>query len=251
MMRMFAVGVLLAATLSGCGIGSTPTPDEPVDTGVQNPVAIPDGVLATGQLTSVAGEVLGEVHIVRDGYRYRLELPDFEPLDERVQMPVLSDSPFEATECGDANIWQLGFGDETTVELGLDANTFPSGDWSFFTALLIIGYPNEEAGADPAGCTQPILATAPLTWEQPIVRPWVDPVDSGSAEQANGTVDGTLYTTAAGDNFDAIAARFGITGPDLEWLNPIRTPGQTRQAYADQVLNLDPDDRSDSESRRP
>jgi hypothetical protein len=134
---------------------------------------------------------------------------------------------------------------------GLPANTFPSGDWSFFTSLLIIGYPDPDLGGDAAGCMQPILAAAPLTWDVPDVRPWVEPADSGSRSGATGDVDGTRYTTAPSDVWDEIATRFGIGGDDLEWLNPIRTPSGNHSAFAGQVLNLDPNDRSDSESRRP
>jgi hypothetical protein len=252
MIRTFAIaGGALLLTLAGCGLLSTPTSSDdsvdPVVPAAHDLVEIPDGVVATGDLTSVAGEAIGEVRIIKDGSTYHFDVPEFVTLtNERPMTLALSDSPFEPTECGDANIWQIGIGDQATLDYGLDAATFSSGDWSFITSVVVVGH------LDPVGdCQQPILAIAPLTWDQPVVRPWVDPVDSGAAVQAEGRVDGTLYTTAAGDNFDAIAARFGIGPDDLEWLNPIRTPGQTRWAYADQVLNLDPDDRSDSESRRP
>ena len=128
-----------------------------------------------------------------------------------------------------------------------DADMYPSGDWSFFTSVIVVGF--VELGGD--GCTQPILASGPLVWDQPVVRPWVNPIDTGARTGANGTVDATTYTTASGDIWSEIAARFAIDGDDLEWLNPIRIGSQPGTAYADQVLNLDPDDRSDSESRRP
>jgi hypothetical protein len=257
MIRGFAIPIAgLLISLAGCTAGATPTsshddPTQPQSITTQ-PVEIPDGVVATGTLRLVSGERLGDVQIIKDGYDYRIVVPDpLDPIDPRVEMVVLSDSPFEKTECGDANIWQIGFGDEATREEGLPANAFPSGDWSFLTALLVVGYPDSELGGDAAGCMQPILATALLSWDVPDVRPWVDPVDSGATAGATGDVDGTLYTTAPGDVWDEIAARFGIGRDDLEWLNPIRSPSANHTAFADQVLNLDPDDRSDSESRRP
>lgn len=253
MIRRFAVVVAaVLVILAGCTVLAQPnssydgSPDPQSIT--TEPVEIPDGVVATGTLVAVTGEELGEVRIVKDGYVFHFEVPEFVSFtDERRMTMALSDSPFEPTECGDANIWQIGIGDEATMEQGLPRNLFPSGDWSFFTSVGVVGF--LEPGA--AECIQPILATAPLTWDQPKMRPWVDPVDGGATAGATGEVDGTLYTTAAGDVWDEIAARFGIGRDDLEWLNPIRTPSGNHTAFAGQVLNLDPDDRSDSESRRP
>ena len=246
----------LLVVLAGCtALAPSTSSDDgtvnPQSTATQ-PVEIPDGVIATGSLVAVTGEALGEVRIVKDGYDYRFEVPEFVTLtNERPMTLALSDSPFEPAECGDANIWQIGIGDEVTLEQGLAATTFASGDWSFFTSVVVVGHLDPVGGPGSVECVQPILATAPLTWDQPVVRPWVDPIDSGTTSGADGTVDGTLYTTAPGDSWDAIAERFGISGSDLEWLNPIRTPGSPKTAYEDQLLNLNPDDRGDSESRRP
>lgn len=256
MIRRFAIPAAALLVLSGCTALSQATSTDGdaanSQTTVTQPVEIPDGVIAAGSLVGVRGEELGEVRIVKDGYDYRFEVPEFVTMtDERPMIVALSDSPFEPTECGDDNIWQIGVGDQVTLEHGVPANTFASGDWSFFISVVVLGQLEPVDPADPAECTQPILATAPLTWDQPVVRPWVAPVDSGATSGAQGTVDGTLYTTAPGDTWDAIAARFGIDGRDLEWLNPIRTPGVPKTAYEAQLLNLNPHDRSDSESRRP
>jgi hypothetical protein len=257
MIRRFAIPLAaLLLVVAGCTPAAQPTSSDDDATDPQSitentQAVIPDGVVATGALTTVAGGPVGEVTIIRDGDAYRIDYPDLDQLALASQMTdprlSLSDSPFSPDECGDANIWQLGFGDDAIRTVGFDAEIFPSGDWSFFTSIVVVGF--LEPGA--AECTQPILATAPLTWDQPVVRPWVEPVDGGQAAGAMGEVDGALYTTSAGDTWDAIAARFGVSAGDLEWLNPIRIPGQPRTAYADQVLNLDPEHRSDSESRRP
>lgn len=248
MMRRFSVAGVVVLLLAGCATQAAPPGSEAAHV----PVLIPSGVVATAELTTVAGEPFGEVTIIRDGEGYRMDYPDLETLavGGEIARPelTLSDSPFTTDECGDANIWQLGFGDDAIRTVPFDEDIFPSGDWSFLTSVIVVGF--VELGGD--GCTQPILASGPLEWDQPVVRPWVDPVDSGSRPNATGTVDGTVYTTAAGDVWDVIAARFGIERDDLEWLNPIRAGNsEPHTAYEGQLLNLDPDDRSDSESRRP
>jgi hypothetical protein len=58
-------------------------------------------------------------------------------------------------------------------------------------------------------------------------------------------------TRPGGDPWASIAARFGESEDDVEWMYPIRIPGNERMAYARQVLNLDPENRGDSGSRRP
>ena len=54
-----------------------------------------------------------------------------------------------------------------------------------------------------------------------------------------------------GDAWSAIAARFGMSEDDLEYLNPQRSRAGTREAIAYQVLNLDPAGRGDSVTRLP
>jgi hypothetical protein len=246
MMRGIAGGGAAIALLAGC-TAQAAVPQ----TAEHAPVLIPSGPVATTQLESVAGDPLGDLTIIRDGEVYRIEYPDLSSLtaggDIATPELALSDSPFTTDECGDANIWQLGFGDDFISTRGMEANAFPSEDWSFFTSVVVVGF--VELGGD--GCTQPILATGDLVWDQPVVRPWVDPVDGGKRPAASGEVDGTVYTTAAGDVWDVIAERFGLSAADLDWLNPIRVGSQPNTAYAGQLLNLDPSDRSDSESRRP
>lgn len=247
MMRRFIVGAAAAVFLAGCTAQSAPQQTEPAHA----PVLIPSGTVATAELTTVAGDPFGEVTIIRDGEGYRIEYPDLAALTDggEIAQPelALSDSPFTTDECGDANIWQIGWADDSIRTVPFDADAFPDGDWSFFTSVIVVGF--VELGGD--GCTQPILATGPLVWDQPVVRPWVDPVDGGERPGAMGATLGTLYSTAEGDIWSEIAARFGISGDDLEWLNPIRVGSQPGTAYAHQQLNLDPADRSDSESRRP
>lgn len=213
------------------------------------PVDIPGGVVATGTMIGASGDTLGEVTVTHDGARYVFDYPkDWLPDDPGNSLTeALSDSPFTMDECGADNIWQLGSGIGQIG--GFLGEMYP--DPTFFTSLLVV-HPGAD---DDRGCWQPILAKADLTWTVPVTRPWVSPVDSGERDAARGAVeivDGrALYTTASGDVWSVIAQRFGIRSDDLEWLNPIRHPGDVGMAYAGQVLNLDPLDRSDSESRRP
>jgi hypothetical protein len=249
MMRMFAAGVLLTFTIVGCTAQVNPVETPGVDD--HQPVAIPAGPVATATLIAVDGATVGDVTIAREATGYVIDYPDIDRLGEDIGVThtqiAMSDSPFTVDECGDANIWQIGW-DGDDIRTAPFLGDYPDEDWSFFTSVLVIGF--REVGSD--GCTQPILATGELTWNQPVVRPWVDPVDSGPADGASGPVDGSLYTTAPGDIWSAVAARFGIDSDDLTWLNPIRAGNSERNtAYAGQVLNLDPADRSDSESRRP
>ncbi|MGB4777810.1 LysM peptidoglycan-binding domain-containing protein [Microbacterium sp.] len=255
--RLTAV-LMTATVLTGCagmgaGVGAT---TESVAEGTATasaaptPVAIPDGIVATGTMVAADGTTLGPVTVTRSGTAYRFDYPtDWLPDDPGNSLiEALSDSPFTMDECGADNIWQLG---ATIGQIGsFLGEAYP--DPTFFTSLLVVR-PTGSAG--DGSCWQPILAKADLAWTTPVTRPWVDPEDAGARDGARGAVevvDGRmLYTTASGDVWSEIARRFAITQDDLEWLNPIRIPGELHSAYAAQVLNLDPLDRGDSESRRP
>jgi len=92
-----------------------------------------------------------------------------------------------------------------------------------------------------------VVATAALTWDLPHMGPGPEVDDHGAAEGAHGQAaradDGTpiSYRIAAGDTAYGIAARFGITTGDLQWLNPDRFGG--RLILADITLNLSRDSR--------
>ncbi|QGU26759.1 LysM domain-containing protein [Microbacterium oryzae] len=264
---MVALAAMIVPSLTGCFAPSAQMgPDaktqervvaSPSPTPEPTPAVPPDGTVATGVLVDDTGSRLGEVSVdVKDGaYWLHLPLPAFEGYEEIT--PALSDSPFTLDECGAANIWQLGFGgvDDTKETYDVQLSTFYD-DPSFFTSALYVATglsPEQEEAHD--GCWQPILAKADLHWTAPVVRPWAQVEDAGPASGARGTTEMVdarlLYTTAGGDTWASIAARFGVSEDDLEWMNPIRIPGDERMAYARQVLNLDPENRGDSESRRP
>lgn len=252
-MPMWGTAVLLALasmTLAGCAGVAADAAVQTTATNVDHvPIALPDGVVATGTLIGASGDALGDVTVTHNAGRYTFDYPkEWLPEDPgNALTEALSDSTFTMDECGADNIWQLG-ADIGQIGGFLD-EAYP--DPTFFTSLLVV-HPGMDNGLD---CWQPILAKADLTWTVPVTRPWVEPVDSGERDAARGTfeiVDGRgLYTTVSGDVWSVIAQRFGVGSDDLEWLNPIRHPGDAGMAYVDQVLNLDPLDRGASESRRP
>lgn len=166
-----------------------------------------------------------------------------------------SDGPVEAGQCGEDNAWQWGSSlDEPRLTHTVpQADTVPASlDPSFWHTVLFIEFVDDPA----TPCLQRIVASAELEWDVPITRPWVQPVDAGASAEASGEVrqrKGQIvgYLTDAGDTWDGIARRFGLSGDDLRWLNPLRLGGSGWDAtFADQPLNLDPAHRGGSESRR-
>ena len=269
MIRSFvgvAVAVAMVGLLSSCSAaGSTstsPTVPTPVIGGsasARHPdIPIPDGQVAVAPLTSAQGVALGNATIVKTGSQWILKLPPLDLGDPVSVLPTLADSPFSPKACGSDNVWEVAFVHQEGLPLILDVASF-DGDPSFFTTLVLVRYGGAtQPTPDAAGCIQPILATAPITWNVPDQRPWITTViDEGTQPGARGSVEvlngaPSVYVTAAEDNWVKIAARFGLSSSDLSWLNPNRLGGSAPDtAYAQQMLNLDPSGRGNSESRRP
>lgn len=225
------------------------------------PIPIPKGVVATGEFVDAAGAELGTMAISRTSVGYSVKLPDLALGDPSGIIMAMVDSPFDFRRCGDDNVWELGFPLAQIEQLHGDISPMADsfGDPSFFTDVIFV---KQIPDVNHVGCTQPILARATLTWTSPDTHPWITVADRGPASGAQGEAvraNGVPFTyrTAKGDTWKAIAARFGLSGEDLSYLNPIRhpggpdAPGTPALAYADQVLNLDPANRGNSESRRP
>ena len=93
-----------------------------------------------------------------------------------------------------------------------------------------------------------VLAVNTVRWSIPERATNVHPVDGGARAGAAGSVPETTpsgaparYVVAAGDTFDGVAQRFGITSQDLLWLNPSgRAYDGSLNLLEDQSLNLDP-----------
>jgi hypothetical protein len=255
-------GAVLVASLGlillvGCAAPvQDPEPSSSASGTSHVPTAIPDGVVATGELLLPDGSSFGTITIEKSAAGYLLSAPDIATLGNPHQLvTALADGDVTIDQCGEPNVWADSFAvfpDSSPTAYAPFEATYYSDDPSFFRHLLIV-----EPGRMGEACTQPILALATLEWEVPVTRPWIEVDDSGPVSGAQGgvLVDGgrpLVYRTAAGDMWDAIAARFGLTSDDLTYLNPIRLGNsEPGVAYADQLLNLDPTNRGDSETRRP
>ncbi|MET0302488.1 MAG: LysM domain-containing protein [Microbacteriaceae bacterium] len=266
MFRSLAGAGLVVVLLAGCSMAGSSDPEsdsqESIEPATQvvperEPVTPPLGVAASGALVTAEGADLGQVHIDRTERGYALRLPE-EGLSELLATQegrlhvAFSDGEIDFGQCPEANLWQHG----ADVREPAFARLVPdeSGqDPTYWKAVSIVSF--DDPAAEP--CWQSFAAIAQLEWTTPVARPWVDPVDAGESAQARGTVeerDGApvLYRTASGDDWAAIAERFGMDSTDLTWLNPIRYGNaEPETAYAGQVLNLDPVARGDSETRRP
>jgi hypothetical protein len=222
---------------------------------------VPDGIVGTGTLTSWNGKTTGSLQVLAKSGQFAFVLTDFATDITGQSLFAIADNPVTMTQCGENNLWQVGLTTrdgnviKPTMRFDLPNDTHTFDDPSFFTNFLILQW--SDAGARIRGCDQAIAALATIRWTMAPIYPGLAVHDSGPTSAAEGTVktvDGKpfSYDTAARDTWSSIAARFGITPAQLLYLNPIRHPeAEPAIAYADQVLNLSPTNRGDSESRRP
>lgn len=242
-----ALGVVV---LTGC-TAPAPVPDPTVavpiplpTAGVHVPLDIPDGVVATGELRTQAGASLGAVEVSKSGGVYTVRLPTGSFGDAN-WFAALSDGAVPSGWCGENNAYQLALG---APEDRTDTFTDATGDPSYWRQLLIVDY---RSGVVPS-CGLPLVAAAELGWTSPATRPWLAVVDAGPKAAARGPVllDGdrpVIYRVVAGDTWNAIADRFGMSADDLEFLNPLER--RPMIARVSEILNLDPAGRSHSAER--
>lgn len=251
--------------LTGCAApahDSAPVPHAVV----AKAVPVPDGIVGTGTLTSWNGKTTGALQVVAKSGSFTLVLSQFSTDFTGQNLFVLADAPVTMSQCGENNLWQIGL---TTQQNNAIAPTMSfslpneGGAWSdptFFRAFAFVQYPATDSAGQvivTRGCQQPIVALTTIHWNMETIYPTLTVRDHGQAAGARGTVtkkSGALFTykTARGDTWAAIAHRFELTPAELRYLNPIRHPDAVvAEAYADQVVNLDPDNRGNSESRRP
>lgn len=265
--RAGAVSALLPLLLlTGCSVPSDPAVDSPaptaavVDPGVDVALGgatdlydLADGtVLATGSFTggtdaAAADEVSGTVTIAMAQNQLTVTLRDL-----AVGVSIRSDQGVNL----ELNALAA---DATADQFRLAHSQLGSGAGAVEAAAarqqeFSIGYNSGDTTTDPSWMRTAViwqqlagrpygqvLATAPLTWTLPDLRPDLAARDTGTVEHATGTViydsagDASGYLVAGGDILDSIAARFGVDRPDLDWLNPMR-------GYADattgETLNL-------------
>ncbi|MCU1409507.1 MAG: hypothetical protein JWR04_214 [Rhodoglobus sp.] len=240
-MRWGIGSLVVVVLLAGCTAPPPPIDPEPTPTAVSlGPVGT---VLAVGEFDPADG-VTGTVELtVAPGGRTRVSIIGFTstlPAEASLQL-----SPYPLTaerRCIDGFAFDLGLPPYDNDKLDLDLTKFGGDDPSFLDGAVI-----SMGLRDGLGCVRTILARAPFAWSIPDMRPGLTVIDSGTASGAHGAVvtdaDGAPveYTVASGDVYSAIADRFGISVDDLDYLNPYRNEDG---AIADEVLNLDRDNRS-------
>ncbi len=227
---------------------------------------VPDGVVGTGSMTSWNGKTTGTLRVVAKSGKFTLVLSHFATDFTGENLFVLSDEPVTMSLCGENNLWQIGLTTKqnNVVEPTMSFVLLEDGnEWSdptFFTTFAFVQYPTVGSDGQPSivrGCQQPIVAMTSIDWTMKSIYPELTVHDGGPLSGAKGPVTSKhgkpfSYLTARDDTWQAIAHRFGLTSDELVYLNPIRHPASTRpEAYTDQVLNLSPANRGNSESRRP
>ena len=223
-------------------------------------VPVPDGVVGTGTLTSWNGKTAGSLQVVAHSGKFTFVLSKFSTDFAGENLFSLADSSVTMSRCGENNLWQIGLDDHgntvrPTMRFDLPNELGAWGDPSFFQTFLFMQYPVDQSLT--RGCQQPIIALAKIHWTMTPIYPGLKVRDRGVIPGAQGpikTVDGAPYSyrTIQADDWADIARRFGLTPAELLYLNPIRHPSaEPAIAYTDQVLNLSPSNRGNSESRRP
>jgi hypothetical protein len=237
----------VALTLGGCSLVSDRDPAGHTRAAQPAPSAKPAATtsvtVATGTLTSADHATSGSVKIEKTDGLFSMTVSNF-TTSHSGQVLLLLNEP-ETSVCElTPYAW---IGPEAAPESILTA-LLPSGppgwtDPSNFVALTIAQ--NDPAGTE--GCDLKGIATAPLTWTLANPRPTLRPTDFGARSGARGIVTSASgipasYLVAVDDTYADIAARFGISIDDLEYLNPDRAQGDYAHptAISGTRLNLDP-----------
>ncbi len=230
------VGAAVVGGLTACGAAgdqaATPTANS---TPASTFVPVVDGtVAATGTFTGDGG-VTGTVTIVRDADRYRIELHDVTPpRAPHYNLQLRSEDPAASGGCGEAN-WTYDLGSyessdvfQTGTRLLYDDSPAEAvfADPTYVDGVQIV-VANPDSKASNEACRQLIAGYAKLTWALPDLRPDIHPVDSGPRPGAEGEVKigptgiPSQYWIAVDDRYADVAARFGLTTADLDYLNPV------------------------------
>ncbi|NEN04715.1 LysM peptidoglycan-binding domain-containing protein [Diaminobutyricibacter tongyongensis] len=206
-------------------------------------VATTSVTVATGTLTSPDHATTGSVKIEKTDGLFSITVSNFATRHQGQVLLLLNEQ--ETSVCDLAAYAWIGPGAAPESILTALLPSGPPGwtDPSNFVALTIAQ--NDPAGTE--GCDLKGIATAPLTWTLANPRPSLRPTDFGARSGARGVVTSNSgvpasYLVAVDDTYTDIAARFGISIDDLEYLNP----GWTQADYAHPGaisgthLNLDP-----------
>lgn len=247
------LGPLLAVTLlAGCAAApavtrATVAPVDTVEHNALEPVVLEAGtVVATGSLTSVDGLTTGDVAVTAVGSgEFGLVISNYSSPVHADTIADLSAKPFtEEAYCANGfmtlSLGNLTLGPTITSDINFTEITLGNPDFLDTLVLTL-----NDGNAPRTGCFYPVVASAPLTWTMPDLRPDIRVFDNGSTGGATGDVTTergipVSYRVASGDVMAEIAARFGISVADVFYLNPAREPAsQDPVAYTSEVLNLD------------
>jgi len=232
--------------------GGTPQPDPTLST-VGAKQAVPAGtVVAETDAVSKSGDTSIHVRVVADEQgTFEAEFSGY-----RTTEPQPMTVEFRRTaEYGDywdnaavaATTWEPNEDAPADVSLA-DAGAYP--DW--LHDVVLVPAPKEGGDSDTRPWVGSVLAIGALDWTIP--HPFPDlrvtvgkdrPGAYGFVFGADGkrlTDGGTpsTYQVAHGDDQTTVAKRFGITIPELRWLNPTMQVHDNGWIYEDTTLNLDP-----------
>ncbi|UYK41186.1 hypothetical protein [Microbacterium terricola] len=240
--------VAVAAAIAAAMGGASTTPDTatgpspsgtPTVTPAPEQLAPPQGLVATGILTSPDGSTAGAVEVRVVGEEAEVLVTDLVSAHPSL-IVTMSLVPREQDPCADGGLYDLGeYPAASAIEFNLSSETV-HGDWTAFDELDL-----SVAGGEHEGCGLLIAARAPLDWTMDPLRPWLDDLaDRGPTIGAHGAVtldaDGRrVYVVAADDLIDPVAARFGVTRDDIFYLNEDRMPNPIKAILdAGEELNL-------------
>jgi hypothetical protein len=233
---------------------SHPASPGPVNTQVPSPTltSIPRGtVVAQGDVASPKGSIHFHFEMVANGEN--AYFAQYSGFTSTLSVPVSVTLIDVAPRVGDGLTYhgigdhQLG-GPTTGVAPSTSAVLRAVGQPSYLGTLVTYSSAPSAAGVPIELGPNKILAVTSVNWAIPIRQSNVHPVDSGKHSYASGTVTSTTasgapkrYLVAPGDITSVVAQRFGISIPDLIWLNVnLEVFGDQQYLYEATTLNLDP-----------
>jgi hypothetical protein len=235
-----------ASTPSAAPTDAAPDPD--IETASLNPPPIAAGTLLTEtDVTSPSGKTSIHVRVVADDHgTFRTELSGWRSteaqamtLEFRRSVPKPSDG--YGTPYGQVQ-WAA---DQTPPASSALDGVGARPDFLQSVVLIPTVTTDSNGSVDSPSWAGHVLAVAPLTWHVP--NPYPDMrVTLGKARPgAYGIVsarDGRTadYLVAHGDDQVTVAKRFGVSIPELRWMNPDMRTLNGEWLIEDTHLNLDP-----------
>jgi hypothetical protein len=142
---VLVLAVAAVVALAGCTT-SIPTPAPTAHPIVAKAVAVPDGVVGTGTLTSWNGKTTGTLQVLAKAGRFTFVLSHFATDFIGENSFVLADSPLTMSECPENNRYQAGLSTmqnnviEPTMTFPLLEDGHEWDDPTFFTTFAFIQY---------------------------------------------------------------------------------------------------------------